>query len=197
MMATMEIVESSTLVEQARNGSHDAFAELVRLHHVGVRSYLARFLRQAEGADDLAQEVFLAAYRQLEDFEGAASFQSWLFGIARNKALTYLRGEIRRRRREKQSFQAAVAQWQAERLDEKLIELDEHERLIAALRGCINTLPDASKSVIELYYFQEQSAETIARSLNKKSGAVRMMLLRIRRALGKCVSAKLGGENES
>lgn len=197
MMATMEIVESSTLVEQARNGSHDAFSELVRLHHVGVRSYLARFLRQAEGADDLAQEVFLAAYRQLEDFEGTASFQSWLFGIARNKALTYLRGEVRRRRREKQSFQAAVAQWQAERLDEKLIELDEQERLIAALRGCINTLPDASKSVIELYYFQEQSAETIARSLNKKSGAVRMMLLRIRRALGKCVSAKLSGENES
>lgn len=194
MIATMEIVESSTLVEQARSGSQSAFSELVRLHHVGVRSFLARFLRQAEGVDDLAQEVFLAAYRKLDEFQGSSSFQSWLIGIARNKALTYLRGEMRRRQREKQSFHANVAQWQADRLDEKLIELDEQERFVTALRNCIETLPAASKSVIDLYYFQEQPAEAIARAMNKKSGAVRMMLLRIRRALGKCVSAKMEGD---
>lgn len=192
----MEIAESSTLVDQARSGSQSAYSELVRLHQASVRSFLARFLGQAEGADDLAQEVFLAAYRQLDDYQGSAPFQSWLMGIARNKALVYLRGEIRRRRREKQMFAAALAQWQATRLDDQWIELDEQERAIAALRGCIETLPRASRSVVELYYFQKQTAEEIARMKRKKSGAVRMTLLRIRRALGKCVSDKLGREDD-
>jgi RNA polymerase sigma-70 factor (ECF subfamily) len=197
MIATMEFVESSTLVEQARNGSQSAYTELVRLYQANVRSFLARFLRQTEGVDDLAQEVFLAAYRQLDNYQGSASFQAWLIGIARNKALTYLRGEIRRRRRNKQMFDEAVVQWQANRLNDELTEYEEHELSIAALRGCIETLPAASKSVVELYYFQEQAAEEIAKSLNKNSGAVRMMLLRIRRALGKCVAGKLGGDYES
>ena len=52
--------------------------------------------RGLEAVDDMAQEVFLVAFRQLGQFQAAAPFQSWVLGIARNQALSFLRGEARR-----------------------------------------------------------------------------------------------------
>jgi RNA polymerase sigma factor (sigma-70 family) len=84
-------------VEEARGGSAEAFSELVRVHHAPVRAYLARYVRDRETADDLAQETFLSAFRSLPTWRGDAPLRMWLLGIARNRALTHLRDEERRR----------------------------------------------------------------------------------------------------
>jgi RNA polymerase sigma-70 factor (ECF subfamily) len=191
----MEIADdSASLVEKAKKGSHSAFTELVRLHHAGIRSFLRRFLHGCEATDDLAQEVFLAAYRQLDEYRGPAPFRSWLMGIARNRAMMYMRSEARRRRREEHAVEVAVIQWQAQRLEDSASLQEEHDDTLAALRSCIDELPPASKFVVDQYYFGDESTESIARALNKKSGAVRMMLMRVRRALGKCIAAKLSNQ---
>jgi len=188
----MEMAEDTvTLVERAKGGSQPAFAELVRIHQASVRSYLSRFLRDVHVSDDVAQEVFLVAFRQLEDYQGAASFQSWLIGIARNRARMYLRGETRRRRRNQQFFEAALAQWQAGRLEDNTRSEEDQEQVLAALRSCINGLPEASQTVVYQYYFRKQSTDSIAEMLSKRAGAVRMMLTRVRSALKECVASKL------
>ena len=192
MIMCMEIADDTAgLVQQAKNGSRRAFTDLVRQHHATVRSYLARYLRDGAAADDLAQEVFLAAFRQLDEYRASAAFSAWLLGIARNQARSFLRDEVRRRRRVKKFAQAALAEWQAERLDTMAAAGDQHEQSLAALRSCIDQLPGESKSIVDQFYFGSKSAEAIASKTNKNSGAVRMMLMRIRRALGKCVTAKL------
>ena len=192
MIIPMEMAEDTvSLVEQAKDGSRSAFTQLVRLHQAGVRSYLGRFLRDFHLADDLAQEVFLVAFRQLEDYQGSASFQSWLIGIARNRARMYLRGEVRRRRRNQQFFEAALAQWQAGRLEDDSQVEEDQERVLVALRSCIEGLPEGSRTVVDRYYFQKQTTDSIAQMLSKKVGAVRMMLMRIRNALKDCVASKM------
>lgn len=63
-----------------------AFGELVRQHQSAVRGFLRRLTGGQQGlADDLAQETFLAAYRDLAKFRGGAEFSTWLFGIAYNQ----------------------------------------------------------------------------------------------------------------
>ncbi len=193
MITSMNLTDDvATLILHARDGSHEAFGELVRTYQGAVRSYLCRFLRGTEAVDDLAQEVFLVAFRRLNEYRGEAPFQHWLLGIARNQALVYMRGEVRRRQRERRAFEAAITQWQTEQLD-ALADAEEHENTVNALRDCIDQLPTASRGVLDRFYFQNQSSESIARELDKKNGAIRMMLLRIRQALGKCVGAKRTG----
>jgi RNA polymerase sigma-70 factor (ECF subfamily) len=74
------------LIRSARAGDHDAFAELVAMHADRVRGALRRFGLDASEADEVAQEVFLRAWRGLPRFEERAQFSTWLYRIAFNEA---------------------------------------------------------------------------------------------------------------
>lgn len=183
----MEIVEDSpSLVRKALNGSSQAFGELVRLHQSNIRLFLARFTNDAAVVDDLAQEVFLTAFRKLSDFRNESKVSTWLFGIAKNKALHYLRSESRRKSKEKKSFDAALLSWQAQALEPETE--NDQDTFLEWLDECVSQLGPAGKEVIEQYYFQGKSSDEVGKQLNKGSGAIRMMLVRIRRALLKCLT---------
>lgn len=185
----MEIVEDSqSLVRKALNGSSQAFGELVRLHQSNIRLFLARFTNDAAVVDDLAQEVFLTAFRKLSDFRNESKVSTWLFGIAKNKALHYLRSESRRKSKEKKSFDAALLSWQAQALEPETE--NDQDTFLEWLDECVSQLGPAGKEVIEQYYFQGKSSDEVGKQLNKGSGAIRMMLVRIRRALLKCLTKK-------
>ena len=74
------------LIRRARGGDEDAFAELVMIHANRVYGALRRFGLDATEADEVAQEVFLRAWRGLARFEGRAQFSTWLYRIAFNEA---------------------------------------------------------------------------------------------------------------
>ena len=189
MIVGMEIVEDSpSLVRKALNGSSQAFGELVRLHQSNIRLFLARFTNDAAVVDDLAQEVFLTAFRKLSDFRNESKVSTWLFGIAKNKALHYLRSESRRKSKEKKSFDAALLSWQAQALEPETE--NDQDTFLEWLDECVSQLGPAGKEVIEQYYFQGKSSDEVGKQLNKGSGAIRMMLVRIRRALLKCLTKK-------
>lgn len=73
------------LIRRARAGAEDAFAELVRLHGARVYGALRRFGLSEEEADEVAQEVFIRAWRGLARFEERAQFSTWLYRIAFNE----------------------------------------------------------------------------------------------------------------
>lgn len=74
------------LIRRARDGDGEAFAELVMLHADRVQGALRRFGLDANEADEVAQEVFLRAWRGLARFEGRSQFSTWLYRIAFNEA---------------------------------------------------------------------------------------------------------------
>ena len=100
-MAEFEASNEVVLLHQAVSGSREAFGQLVRMHQAAVRWFLVREDRDPAAADDLAQEVFLAAYQNLAACRGKAGLRGWLLGIARNMAVQHVRGETRRRARER------------------------------------------------------------------------------------------------
>src|SRR5258707_565154 len=73
--------DENRLIEEAREGSMEAFSRLLRLPQAPLRAYLAGFIRDAEAGEDVAQEAFLGAYRNLEAYKGDAAFRTWLFGV--------------------------------------------------------------------------------------------------------------------
>ena len=101
-----------------------------------------------------------------------------------------MRGEVRRRNHEKRFFDMELARRQILKLETESEEST--EELLAALKECLQSLPDSAHQLVEAFYFQNQSALKIASDSKKKSGAIRMKLLRIRASLQKCIGRKTG-----
>ena len=190
-MAAFEETEEAVLLRRAVSGSAEAFALLVRAHQATVRWYLVRCVRDPATADDLAQEVFLAAYQNLATCRSTTSLRGWLLGIARNLAIQHIRTEARRRLREQGPLAAQMAQWRIEQLEQDPEEGLGHERRLGALRTCIGHLAPESRRVVEEHYYHRQTVESIAQRQGRGAGTVRMMLLRIRKTLNECIRKKL------
>jgi RNA polymerase sigma-70 factor (ECF subfamily) len=180
------------LVQRARSGCHVAFADLIRQHQRIIRAVLAGYLRDDDEVDELAQRVFIAAYRSLDRFRGESTFSSWLAAIARHQAAMYIRGEIRRRRRESTAAEIALAQW----TNQLAAEGDDPSDKLEALKECLKQLPETSQDVVRRFYFEREAIESIAKGQSRSSGAVRMMLMRIRQALATCVSNRIAASEE-
>jgi RNA polymerase sigma-70 factor (ECF subfamily) len=87
------------LVEDARRGGREAFAELVRRHERRVHGIVMRMSGNSSDADDLAQEVFLTAWKAIGSFRRGSSFYTWIYRIAVNTSLTFLKKKGREKNR--------------------------------------------------------------------------------------------------
>ncbi len=92
-------VEAGGAVERARSGDSDAFRLLVEQHSRAIFRLAYRMTGNEEDAEDVVQETFLRAYRQLDRYEARSSFSTWLYRIASNYSLDLIR--MRRRHEEK------------------------------------------------------------------------------------------------
>ncbi len=171
----LESLAEPALVGRAGRGDRIAFAELVRRHQGKVRALLLRLAGDRSLADDLAQEVFLRAYRGLVGFEGRSSFGTWLYRISYN---VYLNHRTRSR-----SFAALPEDYdvRAAAPDDALSA--PRADLRRDLGAAIEVLPDRYRAVIVLYYLQEVSYPEIAEILELPLGTVKTHLHRAKRLL--------------
>lgn len=166
------------------------FDTLVIEYHQTVRMFLARYVHCPQQVDDLAQDAFVAAYKQRNKFRNDSKISTWLLGIARNKALQYLRTE--KRRLEKQTGYA-----NSDRILRSLDALQcetnvsDAQARLELLKECLGLLPEKSARLVSHYYFDQMTAVSIAHRLKEKESAIRMKLLRIRGVLQKCITSKL------
>ena len=92
-------VEAGSAVERARSGDSDAFRLLVEQHSRAIFRLAFRMTGNEQDAEDVVQETFLRAYKQLDRYEARSSFSTWLFRIASNYSLDLIR--MRKRHEDK------------------------------------------------------------------------------------------------
>jgi RNA polymerase sigma-70 factor (ECF subfamily) len=152
-----------------------------------LRDYILALVRNPDDAEDLFQEVAVQILGKSEGPREPERFPAWCRGVARNMVLLYWR----RKRR----FNAAVAATLIKAIDEAYEEADREkgawDACRRALRQCIEKLPASSRKILEMRYATGMKSEEIARQLQRNAGAVRVSLLRLRQALGRCVEARL------
>lgn len=178
--------EEASLLARAQRGDMDAYSALVRAHQEPIRRYLTRYLRDAAAADDVAQEAFVTAFRELGGLELRSRLAPWLFGIARHRAQAYLRAEARRRSRTRRfSFWS----W----LDDGAGDPspDDHQLEVSALLACLELLPGPQAQLIREHYYAATSLVEIARRTGKTEVAVRVALFRARTWLKLCIAKRL------
>ncbi|HEY2103202.1 MAG TPA: sigma-70 family RNA polymerase sigma factor [Chthoniobacterales bacterium] len=174
----MELTDADLLARVLVDGDQHAFGELVRRHQSPVRGLLRQLTRtDLELADDLAQETFIRAYKNIRSFRGEAKFSTWLYRIAYN----VFRDDARKRK-ELVGIDEAKLQSEA---DPQTADPGLRHDLMSALAA----LPLHERSAIVLCCQNGLSHDEAARVLEIPLGTVKTNVLRGREKLKKMLSA--------
>lgn len=156
-----------------RNGEREAFDRLVERYQRDVYRLCYRYVNNHHDASDMAQEVFLRAYRALGKFRGDSAFSTWLYRIAVNTCLNFRSA----RRPPSEELPDSLPDPQEGALDG--MERDERAHLV---RAAIQDLPEKQRATLILKIYHELSHEEIAGILGASVGTVKANLFH---ALGK------------
>src|SRR5215467_6227160 len=142
-----------------------------------VKKYVhCRLSPRNDHADDVVQDVFLAAWENLGAYRGSSSVQSWLIGIARNKVRDYYRAHLR----EPDSLDTAQENSQAKIAPPHVDDHLDQERARIKIRRVLNELPEKYRVILILRYWNEFPIKTIAARIGKTEKAAERLLARAR-----------------
>ena len=168
-------MDDKFLAEQSAKGNKHAFRLLVLRYQRMVFSFLGRFLFQTQVLEDLAQETFLRAYRNIAtyDAERGASFSTWLVTIARNLAINEKAKKQPTSDHPESSMEAT--QDVSEQGPQGILE---KRNLHSKVQNALNKLPEKFHAVVVLSYFEELSLEEIAHLEKCPVGTVKSRVFR-------------------
>jgi len=172
------------LVEEARRGNEKAFASLMNRYRDSIYYMLLKMVNNASDAEDLTIEAFGKAFRNLDSYTPKFAFSTWLFKIATNNCVDFIR---------KKQVSPTPLDHLQDSLDNVTVNIqsdlpDPEESLInhqkiAALKDIVSQLKPRYKSLIELRYYKEYSYEEISSELNLPLGTVKAQLNRAKALL--------------
>lgn len=168
------------LIQLVLAGSQPVYAQLVDRYKNLVFSIVLRYIKGREDAEEVAQDVFIKAYRSLKDFKGASKFSTWLYTIATTTSLSFLR----KKQLEVQSLDDEKVFAAADNIDSGISANHiEQKSRVAMVNQAINLLSTDDSQVITLFYKGEQTLEEIAQIMGKETNAVKVQLHRARTRL--------------
>lgn len=172
------------LVQEARRGNEKAFASLMNRYRDSIYFMLLKMVNNSSDAEDLTIEAFGKAFRSLDSYTPKFAFSTWLFKIATNNCIDFIR---------KKQLAPTPFDYLQDNLDNATVNIqsdmpDPEELLInhqkiAALKDIVSQLKPRYKSLIELRYYKEYSYEEISSELNLPIGTVKAQLYRAKTLL--------------
>jgi RNA polymerase sigma-70 factor, ECF subfamily len=156
-------------------GDTRAFEGIVRRWQSPLINLAYRFCRDRSRAEDMAQEAFLRAFRNLASWRQESAFSTWLFALATNLYCS----ELRRIPPITLPFDEVHEPLDPRAIDGGLEQRNQN----AAIHKAVQTLPARYREVLTLYYFHEMDVPATAQSLNLPEGTVKAHLFRARKLL--------------
>jgi RNA polymerase sigma-70 factor (ECF subfamily) len=175
------------LVHRVRSGEREVFGVLVDRYKRGIANFIGATVRNSSETADLSQETFLRAYAHLATFNPQlGKFSTWIYQIARNVIRTYLAKSLRAPQLQElpqdQSLEAALPDLSPQADPAGGVLREEAER---ELRAALAELPERTRAVLALRYFDNMEYQTIASTLGLSLGNVKTLIHRGKIALTK------------
>jgi RNA polymerase sigma-70 factor (ECF subfamily) len=168
------------LITLVLKGEQQAYKVLVDRYQLYIFTLAYRLLQSREDAEEVAQDVFVKAYRSLADFKGGSKFSTWLYTIAHNTGITYLR-------KKKQKILAiddenTFTQLESRESDFKANQVEDKSKKDMVNRAIEMLAPDDAQ-IITLFYKGDQSLDEIAAVIRMETNTVKVRLFRARQKL--------------
>lgn len=187
--------DEQELVARAQNGDREAFNPLVYKYQQKIYNLIYRKVRDRETAKDLCQEVFLKAWQALPNFKGQSVFYSWLYQIAVNRSIDFLR---KRNGQHVIGFeelpQNADDTLQMAKVQPSPCAILERKELEHIIRKATHQLPLSQRSAFCLRYWEGLPIKEIASRLGKSESTVKTYLHHARRKLRRMLLPYLQNE---
>lgn len=178
--------EEYEIIQKILGGDVDQFEKLQKKYEKPLILLISKMISNAEDVQDIVQETFIKAFNNLRFFKKEFSFHSWLFKIASNLCIDYLR----RQRIQKISIEQSFPNHSEDEkhfdypdkdanIDEKIFVVERDK----VLHQAIDMLPVHYKKIITLRYFEELDYQEIAKVLSLPLGTVKVHLFRARKTL--------------
>mgnify|MGYP003562756830 CR=1 FL=1 len=191
---SQKALEDFNLIDQAtKRNDEQAYAELMKRYKKPVYHMILKMVRNVDDAEDLTIEAFAKAFKNLKRFKKDYTFSTWLFRIATNNAIDF----IRKKKLETMSLDTSFQDDSGENItidvqDRGLNPQEEaiKSQKIELVRVFVDKLPPKYQRLVKLRYFQELSYEEIAKELDAPLGTVKAQLHRARELMYDLVKGK-------
>lgn len=186
--------EDFRLIDRATlQGNESAYAELMKRYKKPVYHMILKMVRNVDDAEDLTIEAFAKAFKNLNRFKKDYTFSTWLFRIATNNAIDFIR------KKKIETFSLNTS-YKDDSGDDVTVDVEDNdpnpmEEAIKAQRNelvrlFVTKLPPKYQRLVRLRYFEEKSYDEIARELNSPLGTVKAQLHRARELMYDLVKGK-------
>lgn len=173
-------LSDSVIIKLVLNGNQQAYALLVNRYQQYVFTLVLRMVKSREEAEEVAQDVFIKAFRALASFNGESKFSTWLYTITHNTSLSFLR----KKKVVIHSLDNETVMLEAHSRDSGMVaNLVEQKSKSQMLDKAIALLSADDAHLITLFYKAEQSLDEIGQILGIESNAVKVRLFRARTRL--------------
>jgi RNA polymerase sigma factor (sigma-70 family) len=187
-------LEDFALIDKAViEKDQSAFATLMKRYKKAVYFMILKMIRDADDAEDLTMEAFAKAFRNLERFKKDYTFSTWLFRIATNNTIDF----IRKKKLKTMSLNTSMSDDGGNSVNIDVEDDDNNpqdefirSQRIEMVRIFVDKLPAKYRKLVQLRYFDELSYEEIAQELDKPLGTVKAQLHRSRELLYEIASGK-------
>lgn len=175
------------LVLHAIKGNQDAYADLMKNYKDSLYFMLLKMTNNATDAEDLTIEAFSKAFKNIKNYSPKYAFSTWLFKIATNNAIDFIRKKKQRTLSIDKSYSSKDdgpnlsqnIEYHGLDPEESIIK----EQKIELMRGVVEKLKPHYRTLIELRYFKEFSYDEISQELDLPLGTVKAQLFRAREFL--------------
>jgi RNA polymerase sigma-70 factor (ECF subfamily) len=194
---TTKAVYDYNLVRRAvDNGDQKAYAELLQRYRESVYYMMMKMCNNRDDAEDLTIEAFGRAFKKLDQYSPDFAFSTWLFKIASNNAIDFIR---RKKQKLSVSLDAKGDNYEnpdnSYNIKASTPDPEEHfirKQKIESVRVLVDNLKPKYKEMIELFYFQEMSHEEISQKLGLPIGTIKAQLFRARDLLYNALKNRQG-----
>uniref|UniRef100_A0A7V0Z5D4 RNA polymerase sigma factor n=1 Tax=candidate division WOR-3 bacterium TaxID=2052148 RepID=A0A7V0Z5D4_UNCW3 len=164
-LSKYQSLSDEELVQLVKMGEVEPFDELVRRHEVKVHNLCYKMLKNYDDAKDMAQETFLKAYRNIKNFDGRSKFTTWLYRIAVNNCINFMK---------KEHPQEEIKDEILEIHGDDPVEKYKHKKMKEIIYNAIAKLPEVQKSVFTLRALEELPYQEISAILHKPVNTVKV-----------------------
>lgn len=169
--------QDTDIIARVLKGDQQSYSMLVERHQNLVFTICLRYVKSREDAEEVAQDVFVKAYRSLADFKGQSKFSTWLYTITTTTCISFLR----KKKLEVHSLDNEKVFETADNIDSGMSANQiEQKSKVNMVNEAIKLLSPDDAQIISLFYKGEQTLEEIATILGKEPNAVKVQLHRAR-----------------
>jgi RNA polymerase sigma-70 factor (ECF subfamily) len=175
----MNKTDDQYYVDLVKGGQTSSFSYLVEKYRDMVYGLSLKMLKNTEDAEELAQDTFVKAFQSIRTYKGDAKFSTWLYRIAYNSAISFLR----KRKMVIYSLDEQQLSDQDElNINNRLDGIDQEE-LAENLKKAMAALPEDDQVLVTLYYYEDQSVEDISKITGLTASNVKVKIHRARKKM--------------